>query len=299
MEPSFDFHSPVEPLHFNLFEKYKLTVHIKRDDMIHPFISGNKWRKLKYILFDAKKEKKTHLITFGGAWSNHLLATAAAAAKFGFKSTAYVRGEPVENQNLSLCKLFGMTLKFIDREGYRNKQGIFDKYHKKDNNAYFIGEGGASVHALKGCAEIIEELPIAYDHIFTACGTGTTLTGLGIGIKTKHLHTQLNGVPVLAGGEFLYDDISRFDNTIKHVFLHTGYHFGGYAKTKPALLAFIKYFVSESGILIEPVYTGKMLFCLFDLIKKNYFPKNSKILVLHTGGMTGILGKLHLFEANQ
>ncbi|QNL52605.1 1-aminocyclopropane-1-carboxylate deaminase/D-cysteine desulfhydrase [Olivibacter sp. SDN3] len=298
MELSFDFHSPVEPLKFNLFEKYNLTVHIKRDDMIHPFISGNKWRKLKYTLLDAKKENKTHLVTFGGAWSNHLLATAAAAAKFGFTSTAYVRGESVENQNLNLCKLFGMELKFVSRENYRNKENIFNKYHRQDSTTYFINEGGASVHALKGCVEIIDELPFAYDHIFTACGTGTTLAGLAIGVKNNRLHTRLNGVPVLANGAFLYEDINRLDNTIKDVMLHTDYHFGGYAKTKPALLTFIKHFVSKTGILIEPVYTGKMLFCLFDLIEKKYFPPNSSILVLHTGGMTGILGKLDSFGFN-
>lgn len=138
----FDFHSPVEPLDFPLFSDKGLTVHMKRDDQIHPFISGNKWRKLKYILQSARIAGKAHLVTFGGAWSNHLLATACAGAKFGFKTTAFVRGEYVSNPILSLCRLFGMELKFVDRTTYRDKHALFNHYTQGNEQAYFVDEGG-------------------------------------------------------------------------------------------------------------------------------------------------------------
>lgn len=293
------FYSPVEMINYHKFENKGCQVHVKRDDLIHPFISGNKWRKLKYTLRQAKKENKMHLVTFGGAWSNHLLATAAASAKFGFSSTAYIRGEKVANANLDLCELFGMQLIFTDRNTYKDKQLIFEKHHKEDPNTYFIDEGGTSIHALEGCAEIIDELSDEYDHIFCASGTGTTLVGLHKGIKRNKKHTKLHGVPVLAGGSFLYEEMKSLDPDCKDILLHTEYHFGGYAKTKPPLIDFIKDFVSCTGILIEPVYTGKVMFCVIDLIEKGYFNPGTKILVLHTGGLMGILGKLSLFDKKQ
>jgi len=292
---SFDFFSPIEPIHLAHYADKQLTVHLKRDDCIHPFISGNKWRKLKYTLMDAQKKQKTHLVTFGGPWSNHLLATACAAAKFGFKSTAYVRGEAVNNPNLQLCKLFGMSCIFINRMAYRDKPHLFQAYHGSDTQAYFIDEGGFGPEAVKGCAEIIDEiLQETYDHIFCACGTGTTIAGLSLGLKKHRLPTQLHGVPVLAGGDFLHAEIAQLAPQAR-VILHTEFHFGGYAKTKPELLTFIQHFVAQTGILIEPVYTGKLFYALHQLITQQYFEPNSKILVLHTGGLTGILGKLDEF----
>src|SRR5690606_8276610 len=120
-----------------LFTEKKIRVFLKRDDQIHPFISGNKWRKLKYILLKAQAESKNHLVTFGGVWSNHLLATACAAAKFGFKSTGIVRGEDVNTETLFLCRMFGMGLKFVDRDSYRDKQALFKSYFSDDETAAF------------------------------------------------------------------------------------------------------------------------------------------------------------------
>jgi len=293
----FDFHSPVEVLHHELFEQKKCTVYVKRDDLIHPFISGNKWRKLKYTLQRASELHKKHLITFGGAWSNHLLATAAAAAKFGFRVTAYVRGDQVENPNLQLCRLFGMQLVFIDRTAYRDRPYLFKKNHAHDEQAFFIDEGGMSDTALLGCAEIIASLTESYDHLFCACGTGTTIAGLAMGLAQQRLQTQLHGVPVLKGADFLWDHIHHLlaDHTVQ-LTLHTDYHFGGYAKTKPALLDFIADFVPRTGLLIEPVYTGKLFYCLTDLIAKDYFAPKSRILLLHSGGIAGILGQLNKFQ---
>lgn len=292
---SFNFFSPIERLRYEPFDVHDCTVDIKRDDLIHPVISGNKWRKLKYILEDARKSGRNHLVTFGGAWSNHLLATAAAAATFGFKATGFVRGEAVGNPNTKLCQLFGMQLRYVTRDDYRNKQHLFFSHFGEDERAYFIDEGGASELALRGCAEIIDELAADYDHIFCACGTGTTVAGLSMGLKQHNSVAKLHGVSVLAGGDFLLKDIKELYSAADNILMHTAYHFGGYAKTKAPLIDFVKSFVGATGILIEPVYTAKTLYALKDLMENNYFEPGAKILVLHTGGLTGILGKLDVF----
>ena len=192
MDIEIEIFSPVHQIKDKLFDKQGLEVFIKRDDLIHPFISGNKWRKLKYLLRQAQTENKSRLVTFGGAYSNHLLATAAAAAKFGFKSTGIVRGEPVNNDTLFLCRLHGMDLLFTSRETYRDKPALFKKYFGDDPEAFFIDEGGASAEGAKGCSELIDELTETYDHIFCACGTGTTAAGIINGINNHNLNSQFH-----------------------------------------------------------------------------------------------------------
>jgi 1-aminocyclopropane-1-carboxylate deaminase len=290
MNIDFEIFSPVEQIRHELFDKQGLKVFIKRDDLIHPMISGNKWRKLKYLLKQAQAERKTHLVTFGGAYSNHLLATAAAAARFGFASTGFVRGEMVTNDTLMLCRLHGMSLIFTPRENYRDKSALYGKHFAHDNEAFFIDEGGASPLGAKGCSELVNELSEDYDHLFCACGTGTTAAGIINGITRQGLKTQFHGVPVLKNGDFLKDDIGSYLTAPAEFDLHTDYHFGGYAKATAELIAFIKAFVASTGILIEPVYTGKMLYALFDLAEKNHFKPGSRILAIHTGGMLGLLG---------
>lgn len=280
--------SPIQQIADPLFERKGLNVFIKRDDLIHPLISGNKWRKLKYVLTDARQTGKSHLVTFGGAYSNHLLATAAASAKFGFKATGFVRGEQVDNDTLFLCRLHGMQLIFIDREAYRDKKAQFDLYFKDDPAAYFINEGGASALAAKGCSELINELSVNYDHLFCCCGTGTTVAGILNGLQ--HKPTLVHAVPALKNGEFLINDIKQYLTHQPVYELHTNYHFGGYAKTTPELINFIKNFIANTGILIEPVYTGKMLYALYDLASKDHFKHGSNILAIHTGGIIGLLG---------
>lgn len=268
---------------------------IKRDDLIDPFISGNKWRKLKYILADVLYQRKSHLVTFGGAYSNHLLATAAAAAKNKLTATAFVRGEEVNNEILVLCKIFGMRLMFTEREAYKNKQALFDQYFKNDPQAYFIPEGGAGEAAVKGCMEMIDELTLPFDHIICAAGTGTTAAGILKRLQQVSPVTRLHVIPVLKGGEFIKDEIAKYVEDHTHLQLHTDYHFGGYAKTTPVLIDFIKRFTAETSILIDPIYTGKMMFALDDLLKANIIPKKSKVLAVHTGGLFGIFGKKDVF----
>lgn len=281
----------------------EIRIDVKRDDLIHPYISGNKWRKLKYLITSAKKNAVEHIVTFGGAWSNHLLATACAGALYGFKTIGFVRGdEKVSNPVLTLCQLYGMQLIYVNREDYKDKFGLYQHFLElKEASAdlyLFVDEGGYSNEAVKGCTEIIDELPQDYDHIFCACGTGTTLAGLARGLNErkqrralpgKECNTTLHGVPVLAGGAFIDDQVRGLVPDADFV-LHTDYHFGGYARTSPELLNFIQEFVSSTGILIEPVYTGKLFYAVFDLIKRQYFAPNSRILIIHTGGLSGFLG---------
>lgn len=282
--------SPVQSIQQKLFDERGLKVFIKRDDLIHPIISGNKWRKLKYLLGHAQFENRTHLVTFGGAYSNHLLATAATAARFGFRSTGFVRGEKVNNDTLFLCRLHGMELLFTDRESYKDKQALFEKHFDGDKEAYFIDEGGSSELAAKGVSELVDELTETYDDIFCACGTGTTAAGIINGLTQHNIPSQFHGIPVLKNGDFLRKDIDRYLYSNADYQLHTDYHFGGYGKVTPELINFIKEFVASTGILIEPIYTGKMLYAIQDLAAKNYFKPGSKILAIHTGGLWGLLG---------
>lgn len=290
-----NFYSPEEEVFYPPFRDFGIKLFFKRDDLIHPFISGNKWRKLKFNLIKAQKTNKNHLVTFGGAYSNHLLATAAAGAKFNFKTTAFVRGENVCNQVLTLCKVFGMHLFFVDREVYKNKTQLYHQHFANNNSTYFIDEGGAGFEAELGCREIITELKTNYQHIFCATGTGTTLAGIINAVDEQQLKTQVHGVSALKNGDFLMKDIDKLLIKNLNYQLHTQYNFGGYAKTTPLLIDFIKDFSSKTGILIDPVYTAKTLYCILDLATKNYFKKNQNVLMVHTGGLFGLLGMKEKF----
>ncbi|HEX7367938.1 MAG TPA: pyridoxal-phosphate dependent enzyme [Pelobium sp.] len=290
------FNSPEQETFFEPINKYGIRLYLKRDDLIHPFISGNKWRKLKHHLIKAEAAYKSHLVTFGGAFSNHLLATAAAGAKFNFKTTAFVRGEEANNQILDLCRLFGMDLIFVSREAYKHKEALYQSYFSTHNTTFFIDEGGYSSDGELGCREIIKELEHTYNHIFCAAGTGATAAGIINGNMEAKSPAAINIVSALKGGEFLRDEINSLLKKTETYHLHTNYHFGGYAKTKPQLIAFIKNFTQQTGILIDPVYTGKVLFAINDLAQKNYFEQNSKVLMVHTGGLFGILGMSEKFK---
>ncbi|WP_235891179.1 1-aminocyclopropane-1-carboxylate deaminase/D-cysteine desulfhydrase [Sphingobacterium lumbrici] len=291
-----DFYSPEQELFLPLFKEKQIRVFVKRDDLIHPFISGNKWRKLKYALISAKRNAQDTLVTFGGAWSNHLLATACAGATFGFKTFGFVRGDNVSNPVLAMCKLYGMQLEFVSRTDYKHKENLYLQRFAHSSNTLFIDEGGYGPEGMKGCSEIIAELKQDYNHIFCAAGTGTTLAGLSKGIADHQWgNTTLHGIPVLKGGDFIEEEMKNLMAPINQLTLHTAYHFGGYAKTSPELFLFIREFVSKTGIMIEPVYTGKLFYAFQDLVKKNTFLADEKILILHTGGLTGFLGMYEQF----
>lgn len=281
--------SPLQTVNYRNF-----LFDIKRDDLIDPHVSGNKWRKLKYVIEDVKRLKKTQLVTFGGAYSNHLVATAAVAAHNQLCATAFVRGEAVKNSMLDICQHYGMRLLFVPRDEYRNKSALFMRYFGNDDSAYFIDEGGAGGLATLGCAEIIDELPNVYDHIFCAAGTGTTVAGLLKGITEKSLHTKLHAVPVLKNGGFIKEEIAKYTIIDDRLELHLDYHFGGYAKYNQILLDFLTDFTHITGVKVDQVYTAKMCYAAMQLLGTGKIPANDKILLLHTGGLLGLTGIQHL-----
>ncbi len=261
----------------------RLFIHIIREDLLHPFISGNKFRKLKGFLRISQEQKIKKWVTFGGAWSNHLVATACAGAIHQIQTYAYVRGEPVKNPILFLCKQWGMELQFISRAEYRRLTQEIYTTHQIQENTLWIPEGGSDPLAFEGLVELMQQIPISADYLFTAVGTGTTLTGLS---QVKH-PAKIIGISVLKNP----NSLSKFKNLpLKPILLHN-YHLGGYAKTPPVYLQFLTQFSKLTGILLDPIYTGKMVYAVLDLIQKNFFQDNTNIYLLHTGGLTGILGK--------
>ncbi len=279
-------------------ENKTISLYIKREDLLHPYISGNKFRKLKYNLVQAKKEKKETLLTFGGAFSNHILAVAAAGKEKGFKTIGIIRGEELkdkiaENPTLQKAKDFGMVYEFVDREIFKERSSpkFIQQLTEKFGDFYLIPEGGTNELAIKGCEEILTETDEKFDYICCSVGTGGTISGL---INCSKNSQQVLGFPALKG-VFLREDICKF--VFKSNWdLIADYHFGGYAKVSIELILFINDFYQKHKVPLDPIYTGKMLFGVMDLINKNYFPENSKILVIHTGGLQGITGMNNLLK---
>ncbi len=269
--------------------KNGVTLSIKREDLLHAEISGNKFRKLKYNFIRAKELGLQTILTFGGAYSNHIAATAAAGKEFGFKTIGIIRGEELaqkflENPTLKKAHENGMTFKFVTREEYRQKNTdvFIDKLKTEFGVFYLIPEGGTNALAIQGCREILKKEDQEFDYICSAVGTGGTLAGI---INATGVKQQVLGFPALKG-DFLTEVINGFV-TKRNWELIANYHFGGYAKTNKELLDFLATFYDKTGILLDPIYTGKMIFGVIDLIAKNYFPAQSKILAIHTGGLQG------------
>lgn len=265
---------------------------IKPDYLNHPFISGNKYRKLKYNILEAQRFQKTRLLTFGGAYSNHIAAVAAAGSEFGFKTIGVIRGEELSNKipdnpTMTFAKKQGMEFYFVSREAYRLKatKNFIDDLTSRFGEFYLIPEGGTNQLAIKGCEEILTETDKTFDYICCAVGTGGTISGL---INSSFPQQKILGFPALKG-DFLKEEISKFA-TNSNWDLIPGYHFGGYAKINAELISFINEFKSQYGIPLDPVYTGKMMFGIFDLLGQGYFPEGAKILAIHTGGLQGIQG---------
>jgi 1-aminocyclopropane-1-carboxylate deaminase/D-cysteine desulfhydrase-like pyridoxal-dependent ACC family enzyme len=278
-----------------------VQVYIKREDLLHPTIPGNKWRKIRYNLQQAQAQGKTTLLTFGGAYSNHIAAVAAAGREFNFQTIGFIRGEahlPL-NPTLTFATSCGMQVHYLDRETYRHKNspGFTQEIQRQHPEAYVLPEGGTNLLAIKGCTEIIKDIyssdfPVSYDHICAAVGTGGTVAGIIAGLDGK---SHVIGFPALKGGAFLKEDITKLiqaynGKEYNNWELQTGYHFGGYAKIKPDLITFIHQFKATQNIQLEPVYTGKMMFGLYDLIRKDYFKRGAVIVAIHSGGLQGIAG---------
>lgn len=293
--------SPIQELKMPLLEKRAIRLFIKRDDLIHPQISGNKWRKLKYNISATRKEGKDTLLTFGGAYSNHIYATAAAGKLFNFKTIGLIRGERQEvlNPTLQYAKGAGMQLHYIPRVIYKQRKNpIFLKELGQQFGSFFlIPEGGTNKYAIRGCAELVDEveqqLGFLPDYWSAACGTGGTLSGIIAGLQGRK---KVIGFSVLKGNfhqqevQTLLEHYQSQNNTLTNWSIQTAYHFGGYAKFKPALIQFINQFHYENNIALDPIYTGKLFFGIFDLIEKGTFGKDTSILVVHSGGLQGIEG---------
>lgn len=285
----------IQILNHSLFLEKGLQVAMLRLDQAHPQASGNKFYKLKYNLEEAKKTGKNTILTFGGAYSNHIHACSAAAKLEGFQSIGMIRGDYFDGKNptLAYAKAQGMELHFLDRETYRRKNSpeFVRELEKRLGEFYLIPEGGTNSLAIQGTQEILGPNTINYTHICTSIGTGGTIAGLAGSIQAEQ---KLMGFSSLKG-DFIHQEIRdklyEFDIQPKgslEIWAH--YHFGGYAKWKTELIEFIHWFFEEFEVELDPVYTGKMSFGVIDLIRKNYFPKGSKILLLHSGGLQGNVG---------
>ncbi|TRZ43094.1 1-aminocyclopropane-1-carboxylate deaminase/D-cysteine desulfhydrase [Robertkochia solimangrovi] len=294
-------HLQHQEIHLEKLERYGIRLVIKREDLIHPFVSGNKYRKLKYNLVELQEKGYAKLLTFGGAYSNHIAATAYAAKEQGVKAIGVIRGEELkakagENPTLNFARKQGMELHFVSREIYRTKtQPMFlESLYRRFGDFYLLPEGGTNALAVKGCEEILVEKDSAFDYICCAVGTGGTISGL---INASTVHQKVLGFPALKGS-FLKNEICNFVSG-KNWELIEDYHFGGYAKISASLVNFINVFKEQTAIPLDPVYTGKMIYGILDLAEKGYFSRGSSILAIHTGGLQGIPGMNQILKRKQ
>ena len=276
---------------------------VRREDLLHPHISGNKYRKLKYNLAFAKAKNYKTLLTYGGAFSNHIAATATAGRETSFKTIGIVRGEELgrdlaktlrENKTLAFAVSQGMHLEFVSRKAYLEKGTVSfrarlpvvqESVLTKFEPFYEIPEGGTNALAVKGCMEILTETDHNYDYICCPAGTGGTAAGI-IEASAPHQHILVFSA---LKGDFLRAEIMKYTSKTNWQ-LVTDHHFGGYAKVNGELVKFINSFKGKHGIPLDPIYTGKMMYGLMEMVNKGYFPQNTRILAVHTGGLQGIDG---------
>lgn len=282
---------PIDKIENDLFNEHGVELFLQRDDLLHPEISGNKWRKLKYNILNFKNGEYKQIVTFGGAFSNHIAATAAAGNEFNVPTVGIIRGEEsaTSNSTLSTASKKGMKLKFISRDEYRqkNESTFLQKLKEEFPNSLIIPEGGANKNGIKGCAEITKFSP-DFDVTICACGTGGTLAGI---IQSLPEDKSAIGIPVLKNAYFLNDEIKNMLEMTncgkKQWELNFDYHLGGYAKFNLELNTFIVDFLRDTKIQLDPIYTGKMMYGLYDMVRQNKL-NNKKILAIHTGGIQGV-----------
>jgi 1-aminocyclopropane-1-carboxylate deaminase len=290
--------SILQEINLNRLNERNIRLFVKRDDLIDQDVSGNKWRKLKFNVEQAIYQKRSGILTFGGAFSNHLVATAAACNKANIKSIGIVRGDELNansNETLKKCASFGMQLVFVPRNEYdlRYERIYKEELSNQFPNYYQVPEGGANFYGMLGCQEIVEEITIDYNHLFVAQGTTTTSCGILLGMnETATLHV----VPVLKNYDSLTEmrqllNYSIFDEELtedlmSRVVVHAESHFGGYAKYTKELLQFIQDFYKETQVPLDPIYTGKVMHTLLEEVEKGNLD-NQTVLFIHTGGIQG------------
>lgn len=281
--------SPLTRIEDSVLDKQGVELWLKRDDLIHPIVSGNKWRKLKYILTHALLCNSQRVISMGGAYSNHLHALAYVGKALGLQTAAFVRGERPRKLSPTLQDIeeWGMQLTFVSRSDYRKLRDYqgYDKLPGLHSGDYWLPEGGATDLALRGVADIAIELEYDFDVICVPCGTGTTLAGLIASTPS----TFLIGFAALKGADFLYGDIRHLLGAHDggNWQLELGYHAGGFGKLNNEVKQFTQDFERQHGVLLDPVYTGKMLFAIYDMIRHGKFSAGQRILAVHTGGLQG------------
>lgn len=284
--------SPLQKIEDPLLKDFPINLYIKRDDLIHPEITGNKWRKLKYNLIEAREKGYKSLMTFGGAFSNHIYATSAAGKEFGFETTGIIRGEeltPLSNEILMYSKINGMDLIFLPRLNYGFKDKITRQYK---NDFYVIPEGGSNELAIKGVVEMMDEIyeEITPDYVCVAAGTGGTLAGIVSGLRGD---TEAIGFAVLKDKGLMWNFVSKLVTNDNEFDITNDYIFNNYGKTTPELIEFIMEFEKRNPtIKLEQVYTGKMMYGVYDMIKRGEFKENSNVVVIHTGGLRGRMKEL-------
>ncbi|MBW4424981.1 MAG: pyridoxal-phosphate dependent enzyme [Nostoc desertorum CM1-VF14] len=293
---------PIQKINSEITRRAGVDLYVLRLDLMHPLVNGNKWFKLKYNLLEAKQKNFTRLLTFGGAYSNHIYATAAAGNLFGFRTIGLIRGEerlPL-NPTLSFAVQQGMQLVYLNREMYRqrNTAALEEYLQQHFGEVFIIPEGGSNLNGVRGCTEIIADM-MAFDHICVACGTATTLAGIALSL---HEGQRAIAFPVLKNGAFLAQEI---ENLLTN-YLASGlpspysspaswelvcdYYFGGYAKVNDELLLFSQQFKEEHDVPLDYVYTAKMFYGVMDLLKQGFFRKGNSLLLVHTGGLQGNIG---------
>jgi 1-aminocyclopropane-1-carboxylate deaminase len=275
--------TPLLPLFSSIFEEKKVQVFIKCDYLTHSEVSGNKWRKLKYTL--QSLQKKQHIVTFGGAYSNHIYAVAAASFYGKFEAHAFIRGEELNetsSKTLQFASKMGMRLHFVSRSAYRNKETLLENFTE---NCLVIPEGGSNLLALKGVSEMMDEVlsVVSPDYFCLAVGTGGTTAG----VLSSRFKGKVVGFPVLKNAFFLKEEIEKFGVSTQNLELMFDYPFGGYGKWTSVLTQFIKDFEEKYSIPLDPIYTGKLLFGVFDLLEKDYFQPNTTLVIYHSGGLQG------------
>ena len=285
--------TPLQVLHDDVLAHADVTVMVKRIDLVHPIISGNKWYKLKYNLENAQQQGCRQILSFGGAYSNHIHALAGACKAIGLDSIGVIRGErsSLLNDTLKFAEGCGMRLHYLNRADYRLKDSpkVIHQLQQRFGDFYLLPEGGSNALALKGVAELVDELGDDFDLLCCACGSGGTLAGLIAGLAGRK---SLEGYSALKGADFLYGDIRRllaaggYQDT-DNWGLNLDYHFGGFAKTTPELLNFIHSFTERHDIPLEPLYTGKLFYGLYERIAQGVYPRGIRIIALHSGGMQG------------
>jgi 1-aminocyclopropane-1-carboxylate deaminase/D-cysteine desulfhydrase-like pyridoxal-dependent ACC family enzyme len=275
-----------------LLTRYGVELWCKRDDLIHPAISGNKWRKLKYHLLHAKDHGKRHLLSFGGAYSNHIHALAAAGCQSGLRTTGIIRGEydAVSNSTLRDAQRWGMALVFVDRQSYRRRQDPDWLAQFDAPDTLIVPEGGSSPLAIPGVAELVSEVPFSPDLWVLPCASGGTLAGL---IAGKRDREQILAIAVLKGGGFIADEVCRLHPAAAHIpgwRIALDHHDGGYAKFSPTLWQWVQDFSATTDLPLEPIYSGKAMWGLFRELAAGRIATGSKIVFIHTGGMQGLAG---------